>query len=164
MDNILLFTDASVNPQSNVGYGAYLCLLEKDMTLSLNNLDLVKQKINIKVFNNTSSTTLELQTLLWALKEIQVTDKQVTIYTDCQNILNLKKRRNRLEKNNYQTKENKKIKHKDLYQSFFKITDQLNCRFVKVKGHQTSIKKQAIDIIFTLVDRASRSALRKHQL
>jgi len=40
------------------------------------------------------------------------------------------------------------------------MTDQLDCEFVKVRGHQVSNQKDDIDRLFTLVDRASRNALR----
>jgi len=41
------------------------------------------------------------------------------------------------------------------------ITD---CRFIKVRGHKRSIQKDDIDQIFSIVDRASRNALRKEIL
>ena len=40
------------------------------------------------------------------------------------------------------------------------MIDQLDCEFVKVRGHQVSNQKDDIDRFFTLVDRASRNALR----
>ena len=40
------------------------------------------------------------------------------------------------------------------------MTDQLDCELVKVRGHQASNQKDDIDKLFTLVDRASRNALR----
>jgi hypothetical protein len=41
------------------------------------------------------------------------------------------------------------------------MVDQLDCEFVKVRGHQALKQKDDIDRLFTLVDRASRNALRK---
>ena len=79
-----LFTDGSVNPQSGMGFGAYL-FLEK-LEFSSTELD---KKIKIKRF------------------------------------------------------------------------DILDCEFMKVKGHKKASMKNDIDEIFTLVDRATRSALRK---
>ena len=95
---IYLFTDGSVNPQSEIGFGAYL-LLEKLEPLK-NELE---KNIKIKKFNNTSSTKLELETLLWVLNDIDLESFQTIIYTDCQNIVGLKDRRERFEKNNYIT-------------------------------------------------------------
>jgi len=71
------------------------------------------------------------------------------------------KRRDRLEQNDYRSKRGKRLKNYALYQEFYKITDLLDCKFVKVRGHQVSNQKDDIDGLFTLVDRASRDALRK---
>jgi len=54
----------------------------------------------------------------------------------------------------------RRLNNYELYQDFYRMTDQLNCIFVKVRGHQVSNQKDEIDRLFTLVDRASRDALR----
>jgi ribonuclease HI len=72
----------------------------------------------------------------------------------------LQARRDRFEQNDYRSKKNRRLKNYELYQEFYRMTDQLDCEFVKVRGHQVSNQKDDIDKLFTLVDRASRSALR----
>ena len=74
---IYLFTDGSVNPQSEVGFGAYL-LLENIESFCTE----LEEKIKIKKFNNTSSTKLELETLLWALDEVNLKNFKIVVYTD----------------------------------------------------------------------------------
>ncbi|MDA3788678.1 MAG: ribonuclease H [Desulfobacula sp.] len=155
MADLILFTDGSVNPQTKIGYGAYLAVPEENLSL-----DLLKTKVKVKRFEQTSSTKLELQTLLWAIGDIQALGQRVMVYTDSQNIISLQQRRDRLEKNDYQSKKNKRIKNYKLYQEFYRIIDQLGCEFVKVRGHKVSNQKDEIDRLFTLVDRASRNALR----
>lgn len=152
---IYLFTDGSVNPQSGVGIGGYL-LLEK---LEFSTLHL--EKIKIKKFENTSSTKLELETLLWALDEVNLKNFKIVVYTDCQNIIGLNARRDRFEKNNYMTSKGKLIKNHELYKEFYKRSDMLDCEFIKVKGHKKISEKDEIDKLFTLVDRATRNALRE---
>lgn len=151
----MLFTDGSMNPQSKIGYGVYLTISEIDQSV-----DSMKKLVQVKKFKNTSSTKLELQTLLWALKNIKPEGKKVIIYTDSQNIIGLSGRRERFEKNNYYSKNGKRITNFELYQEFFRITDQLDCRILKVQGHKKSNQKENTDRLFTLVDRASRKALR----
>ncbi len=151
----MLFTDGSVDTNSNIGIGAYL--LVTDSAISIDNLS---KLVRLKRFENTSSTKLELETLLWALNEIQITDKKIIVYTDSQNTVGLPGRRERFESNDYRTKKNERIKNYKLYQEFYRITDTLNCEFIKVRGHQKSHQKDDIQKIFTLVDRASRKALR----
>ncbi len=153
---LYLFTDGSVNPQSCIGFGAYLLL----NSLELSSAELEK-KIKIKKFENTSSTKLELETLLWALDEVSMKNFKITVYTDCQNIIGLEARRDGFEAKNYMTSKAKLIKNHELYKDFFERLDILDCEFIKVKGHKKTSVKNEIDEIFTLVDRASRNALRK---
>ncbi|MGD8894383.1 MAG: ribonuclease H [Desulfobacterales bacterium] len=156
MDELILLTDGSVNTQSNVGYGAYLAVSERGLSL-----EALKTRVKVRRFEHTSSTKLELQTLLWALRDIQALGSKVIVYTDSQNIMGLQKRRERFEQNDYRSKKNKRLNHYELYQKFFRMVDQLDCEFVKVRGHQALKQKDDIDRLFTLVDRASRNALRK---
>lgn len=151
----MLFIDGSADNQLKVGCGAYLVVHEN------NESELIQQgQIKIKKFADTSSSKLELQTLLWALGELNNTPQKVIVFTDSQNIIGLLARRRRLEQNDYHSGRNKRLKHHALYREFFEITDQMNCGFVKVDGHQPSKNKENHDHLFTLVDRAARKALR----
>ncbi len=155
MAELMLFTDGSVNTQSNIGYGAYLAVSECGLSL-----DSLRASVKVRRFEHTSSTKLELQTLLWALSDIQALGSKVIVYTDSQNIMGLHGRRDRFEQNDYRSKKNKRLNNYELYQEFYRMTDQLDCEFIKVRGHQVSNQKDDIDRLFTLVDRASRNALR----
>jgi len=157
-NTICLFTDGSVNPQKKIGYGAYFTLLEEELLTSS-----VKPKINTKKFMNTSSTKLEVETLLWALEDKILQKYQIVIYTDCQNILGLEGRREGFEKNAYYTKKNKLINNHELYKKFYMMMDKLDCTFIKVKGHKVKHEKDEIDKLFSLVDKASRNELREDQ-
>ncbi len=155
MDELMLLTDGSMNTQSKIGYGAYLAVSERGLSL-----DSLRERVKVKRFEHTSSTKLELQTLLWALGDIQALESKVVVYTDSQNIMGLPRRRERFEQNSYRSKKGRLLNNYELYQDFYRVTDQLKCRFVKVRGHQVSNQKDDIDRLFTLVDRASRNALR----
>ena len=159
MADLKLFTDGSVNPQLNIGFGAYLRVRENDAYD-----ESLKRKVKVKRFDTTSSTKLELETLLWALDEINLVDVELIVFTDCQNILGLSSRREKFEKNDYLTSKNKKIANHELYKEFYKITDKIKCQFIKVKGHKPKNEKDNIDKFFTLVDKASRNALRESLL
>jgi len=156
MDELMLFTDGSVNTQSNIGYGAYLAVSERG--LSLNS---VRMSVKVRRFEHTSSTKLELQTLLWALNDIQALGRKVILHTDSQNILGLQGRREQFEQNDYRSKKNKRLSNYELYQEFYRMIDHLDCELVKVRGHQVSNQKDDISKLFTLVDRAARKALRE---
>jgi ribonuclease HI len=159
MAHLQVFTDASVNTQLKVGYGAYLVVSDQDTSI-----DMLKTKVKTKRFEETSSTKLELQTLLWSLDEIigfnDHGDITLTIYTDSQNIIGLPDRRSRLEQDHYLSSNNKLLNNYELYQEFYRVISKIKCQFVKVVGHQRSSKKDEIDRVFSLVDKASRRALR----
>jgi len=145
-----------LNPKSNIGYGAYLAVSEFDLSM-----DSLKKLVKVRRFEQTSSTKLELQTFLWALSDIDALGRKVILYTDSQNIIGLHKRRKRFEQNDYRSKKNRRIRNYKLYQEFYRITDQLECELNKVRGHLVSNQKDDIDRLFTIVDRASRNALRE---
>ena len=159
MKQLHLFTDASVNNQLKVGVGAYL--LVENLNLSIDEL---RGWIQLRRFDDTSSTKLELQTLLWAINELISTenncDFSLTIYTDSQNIITLPKRQVRLEQSQFISKNGKRLKNYLLYQEFYKLVATLQCKLVKVDGHKRPSEKNTIDKIFSLVDRASRKAQR----
>lgn len=154
-NQLLLFTDGSVNTKTNVGWGAFLVV--SDTELQIENL---KQNLKLKRFEDTSSSKLEIQTLIWALSESINLEVKITVYTDSQTIVGLPNRRGRLEKNNYYSKSGRQINNHELYREFFKLSDQMNCEFIKIKGHKQSATKDKLDRIFTLVDRAARNAVR----
>lgn len=155
MDELKLFTDGSVNADSGIGYGAYLAVSGDGLSLGA-----LREAVKVRRFEHTSSTKLELQTLLWALSDIQALNTRVIVYTDSQNIMGLQRRRDRFERNDYRSKKNRRLNNYELYQEFYRLTDQFDCEFIKVRGHQTSNQKDDIDTLFTFVDRASRNALR----
>ena len=146
-----LFVDGSVNPKDKIGFGAYIFC---------NNLESCENStIFTKKFFDTSSTKLELESLLWALKEIEPKEK-LLVYTDCQNIFSLLNREEKLKNNNYFTSTNKKIKNHLLYEEFFKLNEIYDLDFIKVKGHKKKALKDDIDNIFSMIDKKARQELR----
>ncbi len=158
MEERALFTDGSVDTKSKIGFGAYL-VLDQGFPASSYEPD-----IEVKQFENTSSTKLEIQTLLWALHELDPSTDRLVIYTDSQNIVGLPSRREKLEEAQYKSKSGKPLSNFELYQEFYRCSDKWECRFEKVKGHQARSQKGRIEEIFTQVDRAARAALRKFRL
>ena len=157
-EKLFLFTDGSVNTKSDIGYGAYLLVPENELFS-----DGSMSKVKLKRFENTSSTKLEIQTVLWALTEVLGFPGKITLYTDSQNILGLPGRRERLEKSDFYSKQNRRVTNWELYQGFYSLTDELNIEIKKVSGHKRTSTKDNIDRLFTLVDRASRNAVREEK-
>lgn len=155
---LFLFTDASLDPQTRVGYGAYLLIPEFSLEAPISKH---KTSIKTKKFKDTTSSKLELETLLWALGKIPTKKCKIIVYTDCQNIISLKEREERIVKNNYMSRKNTLIRNHEFYKKFYKVTNRYECDFIKVKGHKKTEDKDIVDTFFTLVDKASREALRE---
>lgn len=155
-NELLLFTDGSVNTKSGIGCGAFLLAIENEFIAHE-----LMPKVVLKRFENTSSTKLEIQTVLWALSEIGKIDRKLILYTDSQNIIGLPGRRERLKKNDFYSKQNRRITNWELYKDFYRLTDELNIEVRKVTGHKRTSTKDHIDRLFTIVDRASRKAVRE---
>ena len=156
LNEFLLFTDGSVDAHSGTGYGAFLIVSSPFPTM-----DQIKRQIRIKKFEQTSSSQLELQTLLWALGEIYPDEKKIIVYTDSQLINGLKERREKLEEKAFQTGKNKIHKNAPLYREFFRIIDRMEIELVKIKGHKKKVNRSEIDALFSLVDQAARKALKQ---
>lgn len=91
--------------------------------------------------------------MLLILKDyIELKNYNIVVYTDSQNILSLLDRRQKIE--------NKLFKNHTEYKEFFNLVDNCNLKIIKIKGHKPKIKKDNIDKIFSVVDKAARKALR----
>lgn len=148
-----LFTDGSVDTKSKIGWGALLAIRSLDLPI-----EGLSEQIKIKQFEDTSSSKLELQTMLWALNELQAS--RIIAFSDSQNLIQLPTRRQRLEKQDYCSKSGRPLNQKALYEEFYQITDRIDLEVRKVKGHLPGREQDPLQKIFALVDKASRSALR----
>ena len=163
-EHLTLFIDGSVEPVSKRGCGAYMII----PTHKIHSLTEAERKPLIKVvrFSSTSSTECEVLTLMKVLQDNLINwskDKKIhiTVYTDSQNLASLPKRKIRLQKNDYMSRNRfKTLKNSELYKKFYRLTEQIDCEIIKIKGHSPLKEKSHIDHIFKEVDRASRKALR----
>ncbi len=160
-----LFIDGSADPQSKIGYGCFLLI--DDVSLEGKNEDFVRKHLRLKKFYPTTSTKLEMQALIWALREAKTIMKDhienlgVTIYSDSQNIFQLQNRKSRLQSRRFKSKSgNKDLNLAEIYQDIFEILANFKCKFKKLKGHSKKREKSGVERVFAQVDRAARKALR----
>lgn len=164
---MLLFIDGSVDPKSKIGYGSYLLIHDNEVDKITK--ESVEHRISSRQFSPTSSTKLEIQTLIWAFEQIEIhlnektSNELITVFTDSQNLEGLPNRRVKLESRNFKSrKDGKELKNADLYKSIFDILDRFNCSFIKVSGHSKLSEKNKLEWIFAQVDRSTRRALREY--
>jgi len=129
----------------------------------------MKKEVKVKKFESTSSTKLEIETLLWALEELEKNHKKrdlycnLTIYTDSQCIAGLSGRMTKLKRSEFKSlKTNKELNNALLYRRFYRCSDRLEFEIIKLKGHSKSLLKDTLHKVFSQVDKGSRKALRAY--
>jgi predicted GIY-YIG superfamily endonuclease/ribonuclease HI len=164
MKDIALFTDVSVNPRLRLGVGAYLAMPASFLEVSPYEIDKseVSDRIKVRRFEDTSSTKLELLTVLWALQEQQRASKgKICVYSDSQCVLSLLNRRaGLLAKDFLSRRTNRPLKNAPLYRAFCELHDALDFEVIKVEGHTRARSSDTVDRIFSFVDKRARKALR----
>lgn len=164
-----LFTDASANPQRKVGVGGYLRVPEsivKTPSHSINLPDLDKMLV-LKRFEDTSSTKIEVQTVLWALEDYCRADVipepgHLHIYSDSQCVEGLLARRDGLENTGFCSKGGRRqLKNACLYRKYYESHDRLKFDVEKVAGHIRSKSRNTIERIFSFIDQKVRKALKQ---
>ncbi len=162
MNKIALFTDASVDPGLKLGVGAYIAL---PASLRIEKSE-VAARLNVRRFEDTSSTKLEIQTVLWALEEYQSGSSipgcgKLLLYTDSRCVSGLLKRRPGLLARGFLSrKTNRPLRNAPLYRAFYEFHDELGFEVIKVDGHSRSGSCDSAHLIFSFVDKEVRKSLR----
>ncbi len=164
MKDIALFTDVSVDPDLRVGVGVHLAMPMQLLETSSFHIDNTEAAARIKVrrFEDTTSTKLELQTVLWAIQEQRKGIKgKLRVFTDSQSVSGLFKRRARLVAEDFLSRRSgRPLKNASLYRSFFELHDTLDFEIIKVEGHTKARARDTVSRIFAIVDKKARKALR----
>jgi len=167
MNRFALFTDVSVNPQRKIGIGGYLLVPLSFLNTNPDNIerDSVSGQLKTRCFSETSSTKLEVQTVLWALENSREERADsaygsLQIYTDSQCVFGLLRRRAGLTSSDYIAKRSgHPLAHAQLYRTFYEAFDQLGFLLVKVTGHSPAESHDTVQRIFSFVDREVRKTL-----
>lgn len=168
MNSFSLFTDASLNPRLKLGVGGYLLLPDTSLEVSPQKIQKTElaERLILRRFETASSAELEVRTALWAFEDCRDRLKasgplKLSLCTDSQCISGLLKRRAGLEASGFLSKKtNLPLKNASLYRAFYKFHDELGFEVIKVKGHTRSCSRDAVDTVFSFIDRESRKALR----
>ena len=164
MKSYSIFTDVSLNPKIKKGLGAYLILPSRYLELSLSEIEqlyLIKL-MKFKAFDSTSSTKLEVETVIWAINDILSIHQndipsELHLYTDSQCVAGLLGRRQKLEQNKFTSKATKlPLIQADLYKEFYKLYDAIRFDITKVTGHSKSFTQDTKHRIFSYLDKAVR--------
>jgi ribonuclease HI len=167
MNSFALFTDVSLNPKLKLGVGAYLLVPALFLEVSPHSIERtdVTEQLVFRRFECTSSTTLEVQTVLCALEDYRDGLKssesvKLQIYSDSQCVTGLLRRRTDLEAKGFLSKRaGHQLKNACLYRRFYEFYDELGFEIIKVAGHTRSCSHSTVRRIFSLVDKNVRKKL-----
>lgn len=167
MGSHALFTDVSVNPQCRLGVGVCLLLPVQFLGTACDDIDRAELSGNCfsRRFTDTSSTLLELQTVMWGLslykdRVAKPLRGDLQLYTDSQCVAGLSRRRESLESKRYHSlKTGLPLANASLYRDFFVISDELGFEVVKIAGHSRASTHDSLKRIFSVVDRYARREL-----
>jgi len=167
MNGFALFTDVSLNPPRKLGVGAYLLVPAEFLEIPPHDIEWgeLSARVRLRRFTETSSTKLEVQTVLWALgnfrDEFSCSDPlSVRIYTDSQCVVGLLGRRAGLEANDFLARRTgQRLQNATLSREFFTAYDELRFELIKVAGHSRAFSHDTVQLIFSFVDKEARRAL-----
>jgi ribonuclease HI len=164
MKDFALFTDVSVNPELRLGIGACLVLRASCLDIPFSKIETseITGRIALRRFEDTSSSKLELETVLWAIEKHRKRSKgRLTLYTDSQCIAGLLKRKPLLLGRDFLSRTtNLPLRNAPLYRRFYALLDEFPCEVIKVDGHSRTCVRDTAHRIFSIVDREARRALK----
>jgi ribonuclease HI len=164
MKDFALFTDVSVNPLLKLGVGACLVLPASFLDVPFPRIEIseITDRMTLRRFEDTSSTKLELETVLWALGGHRNRSKgRLNLYTDSQCISGLLKRKLRLLSSDFLSrKTNLPLRNAALYRRLLAFHDECAFEIIKVDGHSKTHVRDTAHRIFSIVDREARKSLK----
>jgi ribonuclease HI len=148
--SIAVYTDGSCSPLHRIGSWAAILLIDD-------------QKLVLKGKEpDTTHQRMELTAVLKALEYCQhnhLLTQPVQLYADSQYVINLEKRRAKLESNSYLTKSGQPIRNVDLVKKLIVYLDNSVVEFIKVAAHQKNGESVNIN---REVDKIARRIIREH--
>jgi len=146
---IRIYTDGSCNPAFAIGgWAAILLIGDEKLILSGNE-------------KGTTHQRMELTAAICALNYIIKNNLQseiIELYADSQYVVDIARRKEKLEASNFATRKQLAIRNEDLVKQLISDSSRLSVQFIKVKAH---LKKKIRENEFnTEVDKLSRKIVR----
>lgn len=166
-EKYFIYTDASFSKNDSFGVSGFMVFFQDEN----HNKSLIDERgIRLKSFQESNNIRSELLGAIYALemfklemesKNLNIKTLDVHLYSDCQTLTNLLKRREKLEAHNFISGRKKSLlANADLYQYFFALYDKMNPTIHWVKGHSKNDNQTLFQKNFQIIDRAVRKELR----
>ncbi|MCP4600850.1 MAG: hypothetical protein GY847_10015 [Proteobacteria bacterium] len=165
-----IYSDAGFSKQNQTAVSGFLLFKDDDAHTKAD----VSQPIQTRVFKEKNNIRAELRGVIFALnaliEKLEQTDAEggtkihrINLYTDCESIVRLLDRRQRLELSDFISKRTRKpVSNADLYKQFFTVYDKVTPNLFWVKGHAPKKDRDLIQKNFSRVDKAIRKILREY--
>uniref|UniRef100_A0A6C0CA52 RNase H type-1 domain-containing protein n=1 Tax=viral metagenome TaxID=1070528 RepID=A0A6C0CA52_9ZZZZ len=140
-----IFTDSSV--KNNIAIGCYLIIEDLDDPIDIKTISMI----------SSSSTIAEMTTIHHVLVIVDMMPNKlshITLYTDCENFVNLIERRQYDEKL-------KNHRNYEFYKTLIDLVKNNNVDVKWIKGHSKKADKDKYEMIFSLVDKQARKLVRQ---
>ncbi|MCB0307782.1 MAG: hypothetical protein KDD48_00300 [Bdellovibrionales bacterium] len=163
--NLKVYCDASYSHKDRLGVAGFLMYFNEDHHAACN---FDAAFIRTKSFEAQNNICAEIMGILWTLDQIlkyhldSTNLTSILIFTDCQTVVNLPERRNKLEENDFKSRRTQEsLKNAELYRQFFKQIDKLPIRFQWLKGHTPKQNRSIYEQNISFIDRRVRKKLRE---
>ncbi len=145
---IEIYCDASFSHKHKLAVSGYLIVEEN------------QRREFVFEFSEKNNIRAELRGVIEALKS-QAPKQGISLYTDCQAISSLLKRRQKLESTGFITAKGKTLNNADLYEKFYTHYDRVKPIIHWVKGHTRNYSRDDVAKNFSYVDRLVRKKLKE---
>ncbi len=169
LQRTFIYTDASFNLTKGLAVSGFLFF---ETESAHNKSEYLSSNIETLQFNTTNNIRAELIGALHCLQKINnevsrsnidIKYIEINLYSDCQTLTNLLKRRENLIKKNFISDQKKtELANADLYKEFYKIYDVLKPNIYWVKGHSKAENQNIFQKNFQIIDQIVRKELRIH--
>ena len=168
MNSFALFIDVSLNPVRKLGVGAYLAVPVSFLDTPTDRIkkNVVADKLMVRRFVDTSSTKLEVQSVVWAIENYMDESGKpgpgmLYVYSDSSCVAGLLRRRSALESKGFlSSRTNRPLRNASLYRRFYELYDESDFEVIKVAGHTCSSSHDTVHRVFSFVDREVRRRLK----
>lgn len=167
LQKIFAYTDASFNSSLSLAVSGYLFFDNEDSNANCDYTVANIQTHTFKVSNNIRAEIMGVNYFLKKinseinLKDIDPKNLEINLYSDCQTLTNLLRRRDKLlAKNFISDKKKTELANADLYKEFYTIYDLLKPKINWIKGHSKSKDQSIEQKNFEIIDQKVRKELR----
>ncbi len=157
-DTITIYTDASYSRSHSLAVLASVVYQNEN---EHEEIPLSDKKINLLQIKESNNIRAEVNAALFALRTC-TRDSKIQLYSDCRTLIELPRRRKKLEALNFISQSKKTpLANADLYKEFYKLYDTFHLELIWLKGHTAKKKQTKLQKNFSHLDNVAREHLRQ---